>query len=79
MTKKIDRLDDWITASKAAELLSEKMGFPIEPEYLAKIAASKRQPIKTKSLGYHKLYNREDLERVVVRRRSTVRSKKGTE
>lgn len=79
MTKKIDRFEDWITANKAAELLSHKMGFPINPEYLTKLAKSKRQPIKTRSLGCHKLYNRLDLERVVIRRRRTVRPKRSTE
>lgn len=69
MVKKINRFEDWITADKAASLLSEKMGFPIESRYVRQLAKSKRQPIRTQSLGYHQLYNREDLDRAIVKQK----------
>ena len=73
MTKKINRFEDWVTADKAAQLLSEKMGYPIASRYVRPLAKSKRQPVRTQSLGYHQLYHREDILAY------TVRAKKGTE
>lgn len=69
MTRKINRLEDWITADKAAHLLSEKMGFPIESRYIRQLAKRKRQPVRTQSLGYHQLYNREDIQAATVKRK----------
>ncbi len=61
MTRRVNRFEDWITANKAAELLSEKMGFPIASRYVRQLAKSKRQPVRTQSLGYHQLYHKEDI------------------
>ncbi|OLD63274.1 MAG: hypothetical protein AUF65_02640 [Chloroflexi bacterium 13_1_20CM_50_12] len=69
MTKKINKFEDWITANKAAQLLSDKMGYPVPSRYIRQLAKSKRHPVRTKSLGYHKLYNREDLEKVIIKQR----------
>jgi hypothetical protein len=43
------------------------MGWPIHPEDRTKWAKSKKQPVRTRSLGYHKLSCKMDLEQVVIR------------
>ncbi len=67
MTKRINKFEDWVSANKAAQLLSDKMGFRVPPKYIRQKAKSKRQPVRTQSLGYHQLYNREDLEQITIR------------
>ena len=67
MVKKIEPVDNWIPASDAASLLSEKMGFPVESRYIRQLAKRKKKPIRTRSLGYHKLYSRDDILACVVR------------
>ncbi len=69
MVKKINKFEDWLTANKAAQLLSDKLGFRVPPKYIRQKAKSKRQPIRTQSLGYHQLYNRDDLLQVVIKQR----------
>jgi hypothetical protein len=61
MTKKIDKYEDWITAHDAALLLSKKLGRPVSPKYIRTLAKSKRQPVRTRPLRYHQLYNRDDI------------------
>lgn len=61
MVKKIEPFSNWITAEKAATLLSEKLGFPIESRYIRKLAKRKKKPVRTQSLGYHQLYHRGDV------------------
>jgi hypothetical protein len=69
MVKKINKYEDWLTANKAAQFLSDKMGCRIESRYIRQLAKSKRQPVRTESLGYHQLYHREDLEKVVIKKK----------
>ena len=69
MTKRIDKFEDWLPANKAAHLLSDKLGRPIQPRYLRQLAKRTKNPIKTQSLGYHQLYNRVDIETITVRQR----------
>ena len=71
MPKKLNRLEDWIPAHDAAGLLSDKMGFPIDPKYIARLSKSKKQPVRTRPVSGHLLYNREDIMRCVVKRRNT--------
>ena len=66
MTKKLNRFEDWVPAKDGAALLSTKAGRFVNPGYLTKLAKSKKQPVRTQSLGYHKLYNREDLEQITI-------------
>ncbi len=70
MVKKIEPLSNWIPCHQAAHLLSEKMGFPIEARFIRQLAKRKKNPVKTQSLGYHQLYNRDDLEKIVIRKRN---------
>jgi hypothetical protein len=71
MVKKIEPLSNWIPANDAASLLSEKLGFPIGSRYIRQLAKSKKQKVRTRSLGYHQLYCKEDLEQVTIKKRST--------
>ena len=71
MTKKIIPLSSYLSAKDAASLLSKKLDRTIDPEYLTKLAKSKKQPVRTRSLGYHQLYCKEDLERVTVRKKKS--------
>jgi hypothetical protein len=72
VTRKIIPLSSYLSAKDAAAMLSKKLGRNISPEYLTKVATSKKQPIRTQSLGgYHKLYCKEDLERVTIKKKST--------
>jgi len=61
MTKKINRLEDWLSANDAAQLLSDKIGRPVPSRYIRQLAKSKRQKVRTKSLGYHQLYHQDDI------------------
>lgn len=69
MVKKIEPLTSWISCSQATLLLSEKLGFPIESRYIRQLAKRKKKPVRTKTLGYHQLYNRQDLEQVTIKKR----------
>ena len=61
MVRKIEPLSNWMTASDAATLLSKKLDRPIAARYVRQLAKSKRQPVRTQSLGYHQLYHRDDI------------------
>jgi hypothetical protein len=71
MTKRADRFEDWISAKDAAQILATKCGVPVNPAYITKLAKSKKQPVKTRSLSGHQLYYRPEIERCVIRKRST--------
>jgi hypothetical protein len=69
MVKKIVALSDYITASDAAQLLSEKHNRPISPKYIRLLAKSKKQPIRTQQKGDRLLYNQSDIENVVIKQK----------
>jgi predicted CopG family antitoxin len=71
MVKKIIPLDSYISAHDAAELLSEKLGRPVSSEYIRKLARRKKQPVRTQVRSNRLLYNREDLETVTIKKKST--------
>ena len=58
MVKKIEPLSSWIPCQQAADLLSDKMGYPIEPRYIRQLAKRKKKPVRTQSLGCHQLYSK---------------------
>jgi hypothetical protein len=70
MVKKIEPFSNWITADKASQFLTEKLGFPIESRYIRKLAKRKKKPVRTQSLGYHQLYHRDDILASDVRQRT---------
>lgn len=67
MTKKLNRLEDYISAGDAARLLSRKLGHRIDPDYIRKLKNVRSHTINSRA----KLYNREDVLAC------TVRAKKG--
>jgi hypothetical protein len=67
MAKKIIALADYITASESAHLLSSKMGRPISPKYIRKLANRKGNPVHVQAMGNRLLYCRTDIESVVIR------------
>ena len=67
MPKKIVALSDYISASDAAQLLSEKHGRPISAKYMRLLSKSKKQPIRTEWLNNRLMYNKEDIEAVIIR------------
>ena len=71
MTRKVDRFQDWISAKDAANILTKKMGRTINPEYMTKLAKSKKQPIRTQEVSNRLLYRREDLEKVTIKQKRT--------
>ena len=73
MTKKANRFEDWLTANDAAQLLSAKLGRPVRPSYCRQLAKSKRQPVRTESLGYHQLYNKDDILASIVKQKAKKR------
>jgi hypothetical protein len=69
MTKRITRFDDYISASDAARLLSLRTGRFIDPEYMTKLAKSKKQPIRTQQVSNRLLYNRDDVLACTVKQK----------
>ena len=69
MVKKIEPLSNWITANDAASLLSLKLGHPIASRYIRQLAKSRRQPVRTRSLGYHQLYHKADVESANIKQK----------
>ncbi len=65
MPKKIQALADYIGASEAADILSRKLGRPIDPHYIHKIRGIRSEIVNATS----KLYNRYDIESVNIRQR----------
>jgi hypothetical protein len=71
MAKKITALSDYISASDASLILSRKSGRPIDPNYIRKLAKSKKQPVRTQQMSNRLLYNREDIEKATIRQKRT--------
>lgn len=65
MTKRIIPLDDFISASEAAHILSEKLGRPVRPDYIHQIKNIRF----VKKNDRCKLYNRDDIEACVIRQK----------
>lgn len=61
MPKKIQALADWISASDAAQLLSDKHHRSISGKYIRNLSLSKKQPVRTQQMGNRLLYNKEDI------------------
>jgi len=71
MTRKINRLEDYITAHDAAGILSQKMGRPIQPGYIHKLNNVRSVKLNNTS----KLYHKADIEAAIIR----PRKQKGTQ
>jgi hypothetical protein len=62
-------LQDYISASEASAILSRKMGRMVPPQYIHSLAKSKKQPVRTRPVSGHLLYNREDIEAAIVKQK----------
>lgn len=69
MPKKIIALADYISATDAASVLSQKLGRPIASKYIRKLANRKKHPVRTQPMGNRLLYSREDIEATTIRER----------
>lgn len=65
MTKKIASLTDYISASDAAMILSQKMGRQVQPGYVHKLRKVRFVKINSTT----KLYHRADIEAATIRER----------
>ena len=72
MVRKIQALADWLPARDSAQLLSLKHERPISPKYIRLLSKRKSNPVRTKEMSNRLLYNREDLEKVVIKKKSTL-------
>jgi hypothetical protein len=67
--KKKEDIRDYISAHDAAQLLSIKHGRPIRPDYISKLAHSKRRRIRVCQIGDRLYYHRADIEATTIRER----------
>jgi len=71
MVRKIQALADWLSAHDSAQLLSLKHERPISAKYIRSLSKRKRQPVRTQEMSNRLLYNRDDLEKVTIKKKST--------
>lgn len=69
MVKKIQALADWLSAHDSAQVLSLKHDRPIDPKYIRSLSKRKKNPVRTQPSSNRLLYNREDLEKVVIKKK----------
>jgi hypothetical protein len=63
--KRDDRLEDWLTSSEAAQVMTANSGHPISADYVRWLGSAGK--LTTKALGARmKLFLRHDVERYVV-------------
>ena len=67
MTRKIDRLEDYITARHSAQILSVKHGRLIKPSYIHKLKCVRSVKLDATS----KLYHKGDIEKVVIKQKAS--------
>ncbi len=60
MRKKED-IGEYCTAHEAAQILTLKHGRPIRPDYISKMAKSRRHTIRTARFRDRLMYHREDI------------------
>ena len=71
MVKKITPLESYISAHDAAQLLSLKHERPISAKYIRQLSKRKKNPVRTQPSSNRLLYSKEDLEKVVIKKKST--------
>lgn len=59
--KKKEDIHDYCSAKDAASILSQKHGRPIRPDYISKMARSKRHAIRSVLVGDRILYHKTDI------------------
>jgi hypothetical protein len=66
VVRKKEDINDYVTAHDAAQILSLKHGRPIRPDYISKMAKSKKRSIRRARTGDRWLYHRDDIEAVTI-------------
>lgn len=69
--KKSLSLSDYICASDAAKILSDKHGRPISVDYVRLLSKRKTQPVRFVRIGNRLAYNKHDVETCIIRRRES--------
>jgi hypothetical protein len=59
--KKKDDIKDYCSAGEAAQILTDKLGRSIRPDYISKMAKSKKRAIRSVLMNDRILYHREDI------------------
>lgn len=67
--KKIENINDYLTAHDAAQVLSISHGRPIRPDYINRLARSKKRSIRTARFRDRIMYHKEDIAGVTIRQR----------
>jgi hypothetical protein len=62
MPKKIENIADYVTAHEAAQILSLKHGRTIRPNYISKMAKSRKHSIRVARFRDRLMYHREDVQ-----------------
>jgi len=66
MTKKINPVESYVSASEAARILSEKLGRPVRPSYIQRLKNVRTRKVNATSNLYHK----EDVLAATIRKRN---------
>lgn len=67
MKKKTEDISSYCIAREAAKILSDKYGRPVRPDYISKMAKSKKHRIRTIRKHEHLLmYHRGDIAACVI-------------
>jgi len=65
MTRKIERLDEYISAKDAADILSKKLGRFVDPDYIRRVKNVRSVKVNATA----KLYNKQDIKAATIRKR----------
>lgn len=72
MMKKKQDINDYCTAGSAAQILTEKLGRPIRPDYISKMSRGKKRAIRVVREGDRILYHRDDIAGCDVKQRQVL-------
>jgi len=66
MVRKKEDINDYCTAHDAAQILSAKRGSPVRPDYISKMAKSKKHTIRVARFRDRQMYHRADIEACTI-------------
>jgi hypothetical protein len=66
VVRKKEDINDYVTAHDAAQILSLKMGRRVRPDYISKMAKSKKRSIRRVLMGDRWMYHRDDIEAATI-------------
>lgn len=65
--KKVVNIDEYVTAGRAAEMLTERLGRPISNDYICQLATRKKKPgVECVIVGTRRLYKKAHIENVQI-------------